>query len=177
MGGAETTNIRLQFVVVAGYVFSFREMVAINMEHFAELVAKLQEYGLSVHEDLKAIVILINVEWVVQQAWGVDIMDAHYRIEEKHRYNHVHDDMSVKAILKFLTMADKARDQQKAMTPGKLADMMVHGITRLQELVQPLTEQQYYMDTLEESANVSTTMNSEETQEMRGRCKKKDSRT
>ena len=110
---------------------------------------------------------------------GADIMDAHHRIEEKHRYNHVHDDTSVKAILKCLTMADKARDQhqQKAMAPGKLADMMVHGITRLQELVQPLTEQQYYMDTLEESTNVSTTINSEETQEMRGRCKKKDSRT
>ena len=59
----EATTIRQQSVNIAGMVFDWRDTVAINLEKFAMNAAKTQAYSIGVHDNLKALVILANVEW------------------------------------------------------------------------------------------------------------------
>jgi hypothetical protein len=91
----EASNIRRQFVHLAGTVFDWRETVATNVERMATLAVKSQGYGLHVHDDLKAIIILANVEWAAQQKWGLEISVAHRSIVAKFKYNHAHDAASI----------------------------------------------------------------------------------
>ena len=59
----KATTSRQQFVNIAGMVFNLRDTVAINVKKFATNAAKMQAYGIRDHDDLKAVVILANVEW------------------------------------------------------------------------------------------------------------------
>ena len=59
----EATTIRQQFVNIAGMVFDWRDTVAINVEKFAKNAAKMPAHGILVHDDLKVVIILANVEW------------------------------------------------------------------------------------------------------------------
>ena len=70
-----------------------------------------------IHSNLHTVVILANMEWEVQQTWGVDISVAHHKIVSKYRYNHVHDAESIREVLQILATADAARDQRKAKAP------------------------------------------------------------
>ncbi len=63
----EATTIRNQFITIAGMVFDWRDTVTSNAEKFATSAAKTQAYGIRVHNDLKAFVILANIEWVARQ--------------------------------------------------------------------------------------------------------------
>ena len=47
-------------------VFDWRDTVRINVEKFATNAAKIQAYGIGVHDNLKADVILVNVGWVAR---------------------------------------------------------------------------------------------------------------
>ena len=94
----EATTIRQQFVRLTGTVFDFCETVATNGERFAVMAAKLQGIRIKIHDDLKAVVILVNVEWVAQQTWGTEVSVAHQKIKEKYQCNHVHNTASTKAI-------------------------------------------------------------------------------
>jgi len=132
----EATTIRQQFVNIAGMVFDWRDTASINVEKFAMDAAKTQAYGICVHDDLKAVVILANMEWAARQSWGTEISVAHRTIKAKYRYNHTHDTASIKEILKVLTGADKARDRRKAPAPGEKAEMVSQGLESLRQLVQ-----------------------------------------
>jgi hypothetical protein len=132
----EATTIRQQFVNIAGMVFDLRDTVAINVKKFATNAAKTQAYGIRVHDDLKAVVILANVEWAARQSWGTEISVAHRTIKGKYRYDYTHDTASIKEILKVLTGADEARDRRKAPTPGEMAEMVSQGLESLCQLVQ-----------------------------------------
>ena len=129
-------TIRQQFVNIAGMVFDWRDTVAINVEKFATNAAKTQAYGIRVHDTLKVVIILANVEWATRQLWGTEISVAHCTIKAKYRYNHTHNTASIKEILKVLTGADEARDRRKATAPGKKADMVTQGLESLCQLVQ-----------------------------------------
>ena len=173
----EAANIRKQFVNVAGTVFDWRETVTTNVERFATAAAKTQGYGVHVHEDLKAIVILANTEWAAQQTWGSEISVAYRKIVAKYRYNHTHDATSIRDIVRILTDADEARDRRRAKAPGELADMVDQGMTRLQQLVLDQPSVQYKSDSSSsaESAYAATTTDSEDTSDRRrGRRKKKE---
>ena len=132
----EATTIRQQFVNIAGTVFDWRDTVAINVEKFATNTAKTQAYGLRVHDDLKAVVILANMEWAARQSWGTEISVAHRTIKAKYRYDHTHNTASIKEILKVLTGADEARDRRKAPALGEKAEMVSQGLESLRQLVQ-----------------------------------------
>ena len=132
----EATTIRQQFVNIAGMVFDWRDTVAINVEKFATNAAKTQAYGIRVHDDLKAVVILANVEWAARQSWGTEIGVAHRTIKAKYRYDHTHDTASIKEILKVLSGADEARDRRKAPAPGEKAEMVSQGLEHLRQLIQ-----------------------------------------
>ena len=120
----EATTIRQQFINIAGMVFDWRDTVTINVEKFATNAAKTQAYGIRVHDNLKAVVILANVEWAAWQLWGTEISVAHCTVKAKYRYDHTHDTASIKEILKVLTTADEARDCCKATALGEKAEMV-----------------------------------------------------
>jgi hypothetical protein len=132
----ETTTIRQQFVNIAGVVFDWRDTVTINVENFAMNAAKTQAYKIRVHDDLKTVVILANVEWAARQSWGTEISVTHHTIKAKYRYDHTHDTASIKVILKVLTGVDEARDCRKAPAPGEKAEMVSQGLESLRQLVQ-----------------------------------------
>lgn len=158
----EATHIRRQFVAVASTVFDFRDTMAINVERLATAATKSAGYGVTMQNDLKAMVILANVEWGSHQSWGNEISVALRAIKEKFKYNHVHDADSITAIMKLLAKADEARDKRLAKAPGEVADLVTDGMERLQQLVMQPSEGGYYSDTSgEESANAATTSGSE----------------
>ena len=64
----EAANIRRHFFNLAATQFDFRERLATNIEQFLTLAAKSTFYGIMVHGDVKAAVILANVEWAVHQS-------------------------------------------------------------------------------------------------------------
>jgi len=132
----EATTNHQQVVNIAGMVFDWRDTVAINVEKFATNAAKMQAYGIRVHGNLKAVVILANVEWAARQSWGTEISVAHRTIKAKYRYDHTHNTAPIKEILKVLTGADEARDHCKATAPGEKAEMVGQGLESLCQLVQ-----------------------------------------
>ena len=102
----------------------------------AAMAAKSLGYGVLLHSDLRAVVLLANTEWVAQQTWGLDISVAHRKIVSKYRYNHSHDAGSIREVLRILATSDAARYIRKAKAPGELADMVSQGMTRMQQLLQ-----------------------------------------
>jgi hypothetical protein len=132
----EATTIRQQFVNIEGMVFDWRDTVAINVKKFATNTAKTQAYGIRVHDNLKTVVILTDVEWAACQPWGTEISAAHRTIKSKYRYDYTHGRASIKEILKVLTGADKARDCCKATAPEEKVDMVTQGLASLHQLVQ-----------------------------------------
>ena len=132
----ESSNIRKQFINIAGTTFDWRGEVVTNAERMAAMADKLLVYGVRVHRDLRAVVILANTEWSAQQIWGAEISIAHRKIVSEYRYNHVDDSESIRKILGILATADADRDQRKAKAPGELADMVSQGMTKIKYLVQ-----------------------------------------
>jgi len=132
----EASTIRQQFVNIAGMVFDWRDTVAINVEKFAANASKTQAYGIRIHDDLKAVIILANMEWATRQSWGTEISVAHRTIKAKYRYDHTHNTASITEILKVLTGADEARDRRRAPALGEKAEMVSQGLESLRQLVQ-----------------------------------------
>ena len=89
-----------------------------NVEWMAAMAAKLLSYGVRLHSDLRAVVILANIEWATQQTRGAKISVSHRKIVSKYRYNHSHDADSICEVLQILATADAARDQRKAKESG-----------------------------------------------------------
>ena len=56
------SNIRRQFVNIAGTIFDWRETVVTNVEQMAAMAEKYLGYDVRVHRDLRAVVILANTE-------------------------------------------------------------------------------------------------------------------
>ena len=55
-----------------------------NVERMAEMAATFLGYGVRIHSNLRAFVILENTEWVSQKTWGADISVAHRKIVPKY---------------------------------------------------------------------------------------------
>ena len=49
----------------------------------AAMDAKSMGYGVRIHSDLHAVVILVNTEWAAQQKRGAEISVAHHKIISK----------------------------------------------------------------------------------------------
>ena len=55
-----------------------------NVKQMEAMAAKSLGYGLRIHSDLCAVVILANTEWAAQQTWGAEISVAHRNIISKY---------------------------------------------------------------------------------------------
>ena len=115
----ESSNIRQQFVNITGGEFDWRETVGTNVKRMAAMAAKSLVYGVCVHSDLRAFVILENTEWAAQQTWGAEISVPHRKIFARYKYNHVHDAESIREILRMLTTADVTQYRQKSQGAGR----------------------------------------------------------
>ena len=62
-----------------------------NVERMAAMSVKSLGYGVRVHSNLRAVVILTNKKWDAQQTWGVEISVAHQKIIARYKYNDVHN--------------------------------------------------------------------------------------
>ena len=103
-------NIRRKFVNIAGEIFDWREAVVTKVEQMAEMSAKSLGYGVRMHIDLRAVVILVNKEWAVQQTWREEISVARQKIIARYKYNHVQDAESIHKILRILATEDATHD-------------------------------------------------------------------
>ena len=79
-----------------------------NVERIAAIAAKSLGYSVRVYSDLRAVVILVNTEWVAQQTWGAEISFSHRKIVSRYKYNHVHDTESIRESLILLATANVA---------------------------------------------------------------------
>ena len=138
------------------------------------MAAKFLGYGVLLHSNICAVVILSNTEWAVQQTWGAEISVAHRKIVSKYRYNHSHDADSIREVLQIIATADTARDRRKAKVPGELVDMASQGMNRLQQLInkQPY-DTHYQSESDKEGANAAMTTDSEGPGPRKGRRKQK----
>ena len=132
----EATHIRRQFINIAGKFFDWRETVVTNVKRMAALSTKLQGYGVRVHSDLQAVIILAKTEWAAQKTWGIEISVVHRKIVAKYRYNHSYNSDSISKVLIILATADVSRDLRKEKVPGELVDMVSQGMNIFQKLVQ-----------------------------------------
>ena len=102
----EATNIQRQFVNIMGTISDWRETVVTNVQQMVALAEKSQGYGVQVHSNLRAVVILANLEWAPQQTLGAEISVAHRKIVSKYRYNHRHDADSIHEVLWIFATED-----------------------------------------------------------------------
>ena len=93
-------------------------MVINNVKRMSALAAKLQGFGVQVHSNLRAVVILYNTEWKAQQTRVTEISVAHCKVVAKYRYNHSHDTDSIRAALLIRATVDALRDHRKLKAPG-----------------------------------------------------------
>ena len=140
----------------------------------AAMSTKSLGYNVRMHIDLRAVVILVNKEWAVQQTWREEISVARQKIIARYKYNHVHNAESIRKILRILATVNAERDQRKSKAIGELADMVSQGITRLQQLVQQQPETPPYQpESDKENAHAATTSDSDGSSPRRGRRKQK----
>ena len=66
----EATNIRWRYVDIAGKMFDFRETFVVNCERLAAAAMKSQGFGIVVHDDFTANIVMANAEWAAGQSWG-----------------------------------------------------------------------------------------------------------
>ena len=131
----EATKIRRQYVNLAGTMFDFRETFAVNCKRLVDAAMKSQGFGIVVHDDLTANILMAKAEWAAGQSWGNDIRVAYHNIKRQYKYNHAQTPTSLKEIKRAMAVADKERDSRKAKAPGEMAEMVSQGMGILAQLV------------------------------------------
>jgi hypothetical protein len=111
------TDILSQLLEVVRFPFDFQHKASTNMELLRDRIARLAAFGITIDDTQIALVILANVECAAKHPWGTEYKYARDTLGRKYQYNHVHDDTSIKDILKVLEEADKARVLSDAPAP------------------------------------------------------------
>ena len=115
MEGAERPDpiaIRKQIAAIMDFQFDWRETGATTQERLAADIAKAAAFGVTIGHDIKATIILANIATAARfDSGGTEIGDAQRKIRAAYRYNHVHDDASIKFIMKQIATADEQRDR------------------------------------------------------------------
>ena len=79
----KATNIRRQYVDIAGTMFNFREKFAVNCERLVAAAMKSQGFGIVVHDNLTANILMANAELAAGQSWGNNIRVAYRDIKRQ----------------------------------------------------------------------------------------------
>ena len=116
-------------------MFHFREMFAVNCERLAAAAKKSQGFGIVVHDNLTANILMANEEWAAGKSWGNEIRVAYRDIKRQYKYNHALTSTSLKEIKRAMAVADEECDRRKTKVPGEMTDMVSQGMERLAQLV------------------------------------------
>ena len=154
MEGAERPSpieIRKQLTAIMAFTFDWRETGATNSERLAADIVKADAFGVKIQNDVKAVIILANIATAARfSSGGTEIMEAQRKIKAAYKYDHRHDDASIKEVMKHLATADEQRDRAAVAAPAGFANLVT---TKLKELVAG-SEGEYTSD--EESAMAAT---------------------
>ena len=76
-------NIRRQYVDLTGTMFDFRETFAVICEQLAAAAMKSQGFGIVIHDNLMANILMANAEWAAGQLWGNEICVAYRDVKQQ----------------------------------------------------------------------------------------------
>ena len=68
---------------------------------------KSQGFGIVIHNDLTANILMANTEWTEGQLWGNEIRVAYCNIKRQYKYSHAHTATSLKDIKRATAVVDK----------------------------------------------------------------------
>ena len=88
-------------------MFDFRKTFAVNCERLAAAAMKFQGFGIVVHDDLTANILMVNTEWAAGKSWGNDIRVAYRDVKQQYKYNHAHTPTSLKDMKRAMAVADE----------------------------------------------------------------------
>jgi hypothetical protein len=82
------------------------------------MATKLKPFGITPGDPELMLVLLANIHFAKEQAWGHEFRAAMAAIRKQYNYDHVHDMASTKFILKELAGADELRNMKLAPAPN-----------------------------------------------------------
>jgi phosphotransferase system HPr-like phosphotransfer protein len=157
MEGAERPSpieIRKQITAIMAFTFDWRETGATNQERLAADIVKADAFGVTIQNDVKAVIILANIAAAAKfSSGGTEIREAQRKIKASYKYDHSHNDASIKEIMKRLATADEQRDRATIAAPTGFANLVTD---KLKELVAGTEESDTIFSSDEESAMAAT---------------------
>jgi esterase/lipase len=100
------------------YDFDFRLPIKHSMAQLKTMATKLKPFGITPGDPELMLVLLANIHFAKEQAWGHEFRAAMAAIRKQYTYDHVHDVASTKFILKELAGADELRNMKLAPAPN-----------------------------------------------------------
>ena len=121
--------IHQQLVAAILHRFNFRQRFSDNVAVLRTKNARIATYGIIIHEDMIANIVLAEADQAAHKEWGREIGTAMDEIRLLYRYDYSHDATSVTIFLKELAVAEAIRTLLDTLTltnaPIGLADTMV----------------------------------------------------
>ena len=125
-------EIRKQLTGIMGFTFDWRETGATNQERLAADIVKVDAFGVTIQNDVRAVIILANIAAAARfSSGGTEIMEAQRKIKAAYKYDHRNDDASIKDIMKKLATADEQRDRMAVAAPAGFANLVTEKLKGL----------------------------------------------
>ena len=109
--------IRQQLLAALSYRFNLRQRFSDNVAVLRAKNARIAAYGIVVHDDMIANVVLAEADEAAREEWGREIGTAMDKIRLLYGYDFAHDAASLAVILKELAAADAVRTLLDAPAP------------------------------------------------------------
>ena len=109
--------IRQQLLAAIGHRFNFRQRFSDNVAVLRAKNARIAAYGIIVHDDMIANIVLAEADEAAREEWGREIGTAMDKIRLQYGYDHPHDATSLAAMLRELAAADAVRTLLDAPAP------------------------------------------------------------
>ena len=131
-------DVHKLLLAAISFNFNFQHRVSDNVAVLRARISRLGSYGITVHDDMLATIILAQVDKAANESWGREIETAVAKLRLRYGYERVHDAQSIADILTELAAADSVRNLAAAPAPSAAAnghanvatDAMSH-VTRL----------------------------------------------
>ena len=100
------------------YDMDFRLPIKHGVAQLKTMATKLKPFGITPGEPELALILLANIHYAKEQAWGHEFCAAMAAIRKQYSYDYVHNTTSMKFILKELAGADELRNMKLAPAPN-----------------------------------------------------------
>ena len=109
--------VHQQLITVLSTPFNFRQRISNNVAVLRAKNARIAAYGIIVHDDMIANIVLAEADEAAREEWGREIGTAMDKIRLRYGYDHPHDATSLAAMLRELAAADAVRTLLDAPAP------------------------------------------------------------